>query len=116
MLCGSFLTLPLPRRAIETARKRGREASWVEAGNIVTSGPLLILESRQRERTVVAKNWNYFDAALVALEKICFYAAEGAVALNLFRTGEVDSMDGSALPVQLAARLRRMEGFHETPA
>lgn len=116
LLCCSFLTLPLPRHAIEDARRRGRESLWVQPGNIVTSGPFLLEQSRARDRTVVSKNPGYFDGAVVGLEEIRFFAAEGAVALNLFSAGLADSMDGSALPIQFAARMRRMEGFHGTPA
>ena len=117
LLCSSVLfTAPLPRHAIEAARKRGRESSWVEPANIVTSGPFLLTESRSRERTVVSKNPGYFDAALVGVEGIRFSAADGAVVLNMFKTGLADSMDGRALPLQLAPGMRRAEGFHVSPA
>jgi oligopeptide transport system substrate-binding protein len=88
----------------------------VEPGNIATSGPFRLNESRARERTVVTKNWNYFDAAVPGLEGITFSSAEGAVALNLFRTGMVDSMEGIALPFHLAARMGRAHGYHGIPA
>ena len=52
MLCCSWMTLPLPRHAIEAARRRGREASWTEPGRMVTSGPFVLKESRPRERIV----------------------------------------------------------------
>ena len=115
-LCACYLTLPLPSHTIEAARKRGRESSWVEPGRIVTSGPFRMVESRPRERTVVAKNQDYFDAALGEVEGITFSAADGVVVLNLFRAGLADSMEGRALPLQLASRVRRIEGFHVTPA
>jgi oligopeptide transport system substrate-binding protein len=112
MLCASYLTLPLPRHAMEAAKARGREESWVEPGHIATSGPFRLVESHPRERTVVARNWNYFDAAVVGLNGITFSTAEGATALNLFRTGDVDSMEGIALPFQLAARMTKARGYH----
>ena len=115
-LCTTCMTMPLPRHAIEAARDRGREASWTEPGRIVTSGPFLLQEYRPRERTVVSKNRNYFDAALVGVEGIQFFAADGVVALNLFQTGFADSMDGRVLPLQLAPRARGKEGFHVRPA
>jgi len=115
MLCASYLTLPLPRHSMDAARARGREESWVEPGHIATSGPFLLVESHPRERTVVTRNWNYFDAAVVGLEGITFSTAEGATALNLFRTGEVDSMEGIALPFQLAARMTNVRGYHGLP-
>ena len=64
------MTLPLPRHAIEAARRRGREASWTEPGRMVTSGPFVLKESRPRERIVIARNPNYFDADVVGVEEI----------------------------------------------
>ena len=115
MVCGSFLTLPLPAHVIDAARARGREDSWVEPSHIATSGPFLLLESRAHERTVVSKNWNYFDAGTVGLEGITFSTADGATALNLFRGGEVDSMEGIALPFHLAARMTKAREYHAFP-
>jgi len=109
------LTLPLPGHAIEVARARGREESWVEPGHIATSGPFRLVESHPRERTVVSKNWTYFDAEVVGVDGITFSTAEGATALNLFRAGEVDSMEGIALPFHLAARMTKTRGYHELP-
>ena len=116
LLCSCFLTLPLPRQSIEAARKRGQEASWVEPGHIVTSGPFLLVDSRPRDYTLVRKNPGYFDAGLVGLEGIRFSAVDGAVALNMYRAGFADSMEGHALPLQLASRIRRMDGFHGAAA
>ncbi len=116
MLCSTYMTLPLPHRAIEASRKQGRDASWVEPGRIVTSGPFLLAESRPRERTVVVRNPNYFDAALTGLKGIHFSTADGVVVLNLYRAGLADSMDGRALPLQLAPTLRRKDDFHMRPA
>jgi oligopeptide transport system substrate-binding protein len=115
LVCASYLTLPLPRHAIDAAKARSREESWVEPGHIATSGPFLLVESHPRERTVVAKNWNYFDVAVVGLEGITFSTAEGATALNLFRSGEVDSMEGIALPFHLAARMTKAREYHGLP-
>jgi oligopeptide transport system substrate-binding protein len=116
MLCSTFMTVPLPRHAIEAARDLGREASWTEPGQIVTSGPFLLREYRPREHTVIAKNPKYFDAALVGIEGIHFFAADGVVALNLFQAGLADSMEGRVLSLQLAPRVRSLEGFHVRPA
>jgi oligopeptide transport system substrate-binding protein len=116
LLCSCFLTLALPRHAIEAARKRGDEASWVNPRNIVTSGPFLLVDSRPREYALVRKNPAYFDADLVGLAGIRFMAVDGVVALNMYRAGVADSMEGHALPLQLASRVRRMQGFHGTDA
>src|SRR5206468_5210029 len=54
MLCAAVWITP--RHAIERARRRGRESSWTERGNIVTSGPFLLKEFRPNERTVVSRS------------------------------------------------------------
>jgi len=116
LLCCSWLTLPLPRHAIEAARRRGREASWTEPGRMLTSGPFMLKESRPRERTVLSKNPNYFDADQVAVEEIQFSAANGVTVLNLFEAGLVDSMEGRVLPLQFVPRMRSKSEFHMRPA
>ncbi len=115
-LCCTEMTLPMPRHAIEEARQRGREASWTEPGRMVTSGPFVLKEFRPRERTIVAKNPNYFDARLVGIEEIEFSAADGVVVLNLFRAGLADSMEGRVLPLQLVPPMRNMPALHMRPA
>lgn len=116
MLCFAFFTAPLPRHAIAAARRRGREESWTDPTHIVTSGPFLLKESRPWERTVVVRNPKYFEAGLPGIEGIEFVAADGGVVLNLFRAGLADSMDGRALPLQLAPSLRNRGDFHVRPA
>lgn len=115
-LCYSVSTTPVPRHAIEAARRRGREESWIEPAHIVTSGPFLLQETRLRERTVVVRNPHYFEAGLTGIEGIEFVAADGAVVLNLFRAGMADAMDGRALPLQLAPSLRNRGDFRVAPA
>jgi oligopeptide transport system substrate-binding protein len=107
---------PLPCHAIDSARAQGREASWTEPGHMVTSGPFLLKESRVHERVVVSKNPNYFDAPLVRIEEIHFFADDGATALKLFQAGMVDSMDGRVLPLQFVPRMRKFAELHMGPA
>ena len=116
LLCCSWLTLPLPRHAIEAARGRGREAAWTEPGQMLTSGPFVLKESRPHERIVIAKNPNYFDADGVGVEEIQFSAADGVTVLNLFEAGLVDSMEGRVLPLQFVPRMRRKAELHMRPA
>jgi oligopeptide transport system substrate-binding protein len=106
----------MPRHAIEAARHRGHEASWTEPDRMVTSGPFVLKESRPHERTVLAKNPNYFDAALVGVDGIEFSAADGVTVVNLFQVGLADSMDGRVLPLQFAPRMRGRGEFHVRPA
>jgi ABC-type oligopeptide transport system substrate-binding subunit len=66
-LCSSMLTVPMPRHAIEAARGRGRESSWTDPGEMVSSGPFVLKESRLRELVVLSRNPTYFDTSLVLL-------------------------------------------------
>jgi oligopeptide transport system substrate-binding protein len=114
ILCGSaYLT---PRHTIDDARRRGREASWTDAGRIVTSGPFQLKEHRPHERTLVSRNQYYFDAPFVGIEEIEFSSADGVVALNLFRAGLADSMEGRVLPLQLTPLMRGTPALHVRPA
>ena len=115
MICYQSMTVPMPQHAIEAARHRGHEASWIEPGRMVTSGPFFLKESRPRERTVITKNPNYFDAALLGMQEIEFSVADGAAVVNLFQVWLADSMEGRALPLQLAPLLRDRREFHVRP-
>jgi oligopeptide transport system substrate-binding protein len=115
-VCSSMLTVPMPRHAIEAARRRGRESSWTDPGEMVSSGPFVLRESRLRELVVLSRNPAYFDAPLVGVEEIQFAPADGAMVVNLFEAGLADSMDGRVLPLQLAPRLRGRPGLHVLPA
>jgi ABC-type oligopeptide transport system substrate-binding subunit len=114
MLCCA--AYPAPRHVIEQARREGREASWTEPARIVTSGPFRLKEYRPHERTIVARNPQYFDAALVGIDEIEFAAGDGVQVLNLFRAGLADSMEGRVLPLQLAPRMKREAALHVRPA
>ena len=115
MLCYTSMTLPMPRHAIEAARRHGREASWTEPGRMVSSGSFVLKESRHGERIVLAKNPSYFDAALVGVDEIEFFVADGATVMNLFQVGLADSMEGRALPLQFAPRMKDRPELHVKP-
>ena len=106
----------MPRHTIEAARRHGRESSWTDPGEMVSSGPFVLKESRLRELVVLSRNPKYFDASLVGVEEIHFAPADGVMVLNLFRAGLADSMDGRVLPLQLAPRLKSVPGLHVLPA
>jgi ABC-type oligopeptide transport system substrate-binding subunit len=115
-LCSTMLIVPMPRHTIEAARRRGRESSWTDPGEMVSSGPFVLKESRLRESVVLSRNPRYFDVSLVGVEEIQFAPADGAMVVNLFDAGLADSMDGRVLPLQLAPRLKGVPGLHVLPA
>lgn len=62
---------PVPRHAIE---KHG--ADWTRPEHIVTNGPFLLSEWHERDRFVLKKNSDFWDAANVALDGSIVYHSE----------------------------------------
>jgi oligopeptide transport system substrate-binding protein len=106
-----------PRRAIEAARRRGSEAEWTLPSNIVTSGAFVLQEWLSYEHVVLTKNPRYYEADLVALERIKFLPIRrSATIVNLYKTGQAHSMPGDRLPVHFLPVLHSKLDFHIAPA
>lgn len=114
----SCLTLaPVPRQAIEAARRRGSENSWTEPGWIVTSGPFTLLERRPRDRTVLSRNPKYIEADLVGLEEVSFLPVpELAASVNLYKSGDAHVIAPGVLPPFLAPSLSGKRDLCTAPA
>jgi oligopeptide transport system substrate-binding protein len=88
-LTGERRYFATPRQAIEGARRRGAENSWIEPENIITSGAFTLRERRSHENIVLVKSKSYYDANAVLLEEILFVpVTDGSTSANLYRTGE----------------------------
>jgi ABC-type oligopeptide transport system substrate-binding subunit len=108
---------PVPRRAIEAARRRGNESSWTEPGHMVTSGAFVLREHRPYDRVVLRKNPCYYEAGLVALQGITFAPVpDGTTCANLYKAGNVHSMSGASLPPLLACAVERKADAYNAPA
>lgn len=95
--CPAFF--PVPRQAIEAARRRGRESSWTEPHSMVTSGAFTLRERRPREQIVLSRNPRYIEAGLVALEEVVFaLIPEVTVGANLYKSGHAHFTTGLMLP------------------
>ena len=79
-LLSVFTLFPVPRLAIERVPRGRNENSWTEPNNIVTSGPFTLREHRSRDRIVVERNTQYYDAPTVALEQVSFLLTQETTA------------------------------------
>ena len=108
-LISNRIFAPVPRRAIEVARRRGQESSWTEPQHIVTSGAFTLQQHRPYDRVVLRKNPHYYEAGLVALQEIRFITVpDGTTCANLYRAGRIRHVRGS--DAALICGLSRAEG------
>ena len=107
----------VPRWAIDTARRRGRELSWTEPQRIVTSGAFLLEKRSPYERIVLRRNPRYYESGIVALDEIEFViVANGVTTANLYRAGSIHAMPGERLSALLQPVLEGHRDFRVTPA
>jgi ABC-type oligopeptide transport system substrate-binding subunit len=76
---------PIPRHAVE---KHG--VAWTRPANIVTNGAFLLAEWHERDRFVLKKNPDFWDAANIALDgSIIFHSEEERRNENLYAAGQI---------------------------
>ena len=114
----SCMTLaPVPRPAIEAARRRGNEDSWTEPGAIVTSGPFTLVERRPRDCTVLRRNPDYIEAGVVGLEEISFLLVPDlTVSVSLYKSGNAHVTAPGVLPPAMAPGLSGKRDVRKAPA
>ena len=77
---------------VEQANVEKFGADFVRAGNLVSNGAFKLVEFTPNDKTVLARNENFHDAANVKLDKEIFFPLEDrAAALRRFQAGEIDS-------------------------
>jgi len=96
---------PVPRQAIEARADWGR----------VVSGAFQLHEWRHNEEVVLVRNPGYYEAEVVALEKIVFLPVKHDLLANLYRAGGVDATDGAYMRPQFIRVLSGKRDFHSTP-
>jgi oligopeptide transport system substrate-binding protein len=86
-LLGFYPLFPVNRRCVE----RYGSPAWTYPEHIVCNGPFVPEFRRLRDRTRLAKNEAYWNAAEIALSSIDVLAVESSTtALNLYMTGQAD--------------------------
>ena len=93
-------TYPVPQAAIEASGDQ-----WTQPENFVGNGAYVLSERVPQERTVVAQNDNYWDAANTIIEEVSFYVIMDVnQALSRWESGEIDivPVPGGQYPTLLA--------------
>src|SRR5438270_482067 len=71
-LITQYIFHPVPRHAIEAARRYGNESAWTRPGRMVSSGPFLLNEWRPYDRITAVRNPMYYDSAMVDIDELQF--------------------------------------------
>jgi oligopeptide transport system substrate-binding protein len=101
---------PTPRQAVD---KYGGD-QWFKAGKLVANGPFVLTVWKPKDRIVLKKNTNYWDAAKVALDRVEFYPVEdSASALEMYLNGELDGVDG--IPSERIDQMKKRPDFLTGP-
>lgn len=80
-----------------TIEKYGKK--WTDPKNIVTSGAFKLETHHPYDEVIVVKDPNYWDAAMVKLDRIEFYPMDEATTMmNLYKAGSVDAMYNHTTP------------------
>ena len=103
---------PVPRHAVE---KHG--STWTRPGLMTSCGPFLLHEWTPSERIVLRRNPRYHAAGRVHLDEIRFLPiVDGATGMNLYKSGDVYTMHGRAVPPLWIPALRNRRDFCTAPA
>jgi oligopeptide transport system substrate-binding protein len=91
--------------------------NWTDPENIVTNGPFM-LESWDHEAAInLVKNPDWRDADSVSLERIeGSIIVDGITRVQAFEAGEVDVLEGGALPPEEIERLKGEPYYEQYPA
>jgi len=106
------LLAAVPRHVVEAAARRGQPASWTNPANYVSSGPFRLQEWRLFERVVLRRNPGYWEAASVLMDELVFLPiANGVTNVNLYKDGQMQSMNPRLVPPLFIPALRRKKDF-----
>jgi ABC-type oligopeptide transport system substrate-binding subunit len=87
---------------------------WTDANNIVTNGPFKMIEWKPKDRIVLVKNPDYWNAGAVKLEKIIIYQYKDPIqGLNMLEKGETDWV--RSIPSAVMDKWKDRPETHITP-
>lgn len=115
-LITQYIFHPVPRHAIEAARRNGDESSWTRPGQMLSSGPFLLSRHRPNEELVAVRNPLYYDAGLVGIDELRFVpVVDGATMLDLYKAGDLAAVPGVSFPSLFIPVVGRKRDFHTEP-
>lgn len=101
--------LPVNRKCVD---KHGEK--WTRPENIVTNGPFKMTEWKPKDRIIMVKNEDYYDAGKVKLTKIIAISIESDMtSIRMFETGETEWV--RTIPVQVIDKWLGKPVVHITP-
>jgi oligopeptide transport system substrate-binding protein len=102
---------PVPRKAVEQFGDR-----WTQPGNIIVSGAFTIESWRPYDAIVMRRNPAYYDAAVVKLDTLTFYAVEDLTTMmNLYKAGEVYATFNHTVPSSWIPQVRQFKDYMDAP-
>ena len=102
---------PVPRKAIEQYGD-----TWTQPGHIVVSGAFTIQRWRPYDAVVMVRNPEYWDAAVVKLDTLTFYAVEDLTTMmNLYKAGEVYATFNHTVPASWIPLVRQYKDYMDAP-
>jgi oligopeptide transport system substrate-binding protein len=82
-----WMARPMPQWAIEAHGV----PTWTEPANIVTNGPYQLTEWVHGDHILLDKDPTYHDAANVQIEQVRMWMTDDALALAMYRAGDLDT-------------------------
>ena len=105
-------TKAVPRRAIQAHGSR-----WTRPEHIVSSGPFRLVEHVVRDRFVLERWPEHWDAGAVKLERIEAWSIDHVhTSTNLYRAGYTDLVVANDIPPEFLPVLRGKQDFTLSPA
>ena len=83
---------------------------------MITSGPFILAERKQKESICLRRNPYHYDAGAVALEQVTLLSVPNASAnINLYKAGGCDWLVGALVTPVFHSLLSRKKDFHASP-
>ncbi|HUR35275.1 MAG TPA: peptide ABC transporter substrate-binding protein [Vicinamibacterales bacterium] len=102
---------PVPRRTVERYGD-----TWTQPGKIVVSGAFTLQRWRPYDAIVMVRNPAYYDAAVVKLDTLTFYAVEDLTTMmNLYKAGEVYATFNHTVPSSWIPLVRQYKDYMDAP-
>jgi ABC-type oligopeptide transport system substrate-binding subunit len=115
----AFFISMTPHSAFRPVRRPTVERwgeDWIKAEHLITNGPYRLLEWSPGHKLVLQKSPTYREAASVRIERVTFYLAEDYQALlNLYQTGEIDTLVNGLIPSASVPILRHRSDYVNGP-
>jgi len=111
-LSNSRALRPTPIEAVSRWPRR-----WTDVAHIVTSGPMHLVEWRERDKMELVRSKTFWNQGEVKLDRITIYAIDDqAAATNLYSTGGCDAVTGNHIPTTYTRALAgRYKDFRIDP-